>query len=161
MDWQALLNSIPTLAAGFVSGFGVAITKGVSKVIEDTWTDRRAEKKRVKERKNQIVSQLLFDIPRGKAQNFEVTVVKKSEGEQTIAQIACYDRKIAKKVEAYLNLWRRFASANIQFNKLGEVMVMAEDDQPESRGPDYLEALLNQLYGDYDEIIDLLNTWHR
>lgn len=161
MNWQTLSPYVLTLGTGFISGFGLAITKGVSKIIEDIWTDHRNEKKRVKQRKRQFVSQLLFDIPRGKSGNFEITIVKKSEGEQIIAQVASYDQKMANRIETYLNLWRDFASANIEFKETNEVLVFDENGDPESKRPEYLEQLSSRLYNEYDEIIDLLNKWNR
>lgn len=157
MNWQVLLPSI----ISFISGFGLAITKGLSKIIEDTWTDYRNEKKRIKQRKSQIVSQLLFDIPRGKSNTFDVIIIKKSEGEQTIAKISSYNKKMAKKIESYLNLWRHFASSNIEYKNTGMVLIPDENGDMDNKGLDYLDQLLSKLYNEYDEIIDLLNKWNR
>ncbi|HCU55256.1 hypothetical protein A2574_03155 [Candidatus Shapirobacteria bacterium RIFOXYD1_FULL_38_32] len=161
MNWQVMSPYLLTLVTGFISGFGLAVTKGVSKIIGDIWTDHRNEKKRVKERKSQIVSQLLFDIPRGKSADFEVTMVKKSDGEQTIAQIAAYDKNMAKKVESYLNLWRRHASANVEFKNTNQVLIFDKNDDPESVGPEYLEYLLSQLNSEYERVIEILNKWRK
>lgn len=157
MNWQILIPSI----ISFISGFGLAITKGISKIIEDIWTDHRDEKKRIKQRKGQIVSQLLFDIPKGKAANFEITMIKRSEGEQITAQISSYNKKMAKKVSAYLNLWRHFASINAEFKRDNEITIIDENGDPESKGPDYLEQISSKLYNEYDGIIDLLNKWNK
>lgn len=157
MNWQIFIPSI----ISFISGFGLAITKGLSKIIEDIWVDHRNEKKRIKERKRKIVSQLLFDIPRGKSVNFETTMIKKSEGEQTIAQIASYDKNMAKRIDVYINLWRDFASDNIELKKFNQVLVPDENGDMDSVGPEYVEQLLSRLYNEYDEIIDLLNRWNK
>lgn len=160
MDWQTLIPSILTGIAGFISGFGLAVLRGVTKIIEDIWHDYRAEKKRVRTRKYEIVSQLLIDIPRAKSNNFEVTYDSKTWN-KTLAEIAIYDKDMSTKVGNYLNLWRHHAKSWHQLKGLGEILVDGADDQPTSQGPDYLERIHTELLGSYDSVIDLLNQWKK
>lgn len=167
IEWSAFLNSIPTLAAGFISGFGIAITKGVSKIIEDTWNDHRENKKSIKKHKDIIVSQLLFDIPRGKAEKFSYRLDKEDDIEQTLANISIYDKKMSKRISEYLQLWNKYVNCKEQFDQLGFVSVCESGDECndyedcKNEGPDYVDNILYQLLKEYDEIIDLLNSWRR
>lgn len=161
MDLQSLLPSIAAGLTGFFSGFGLAIIKGFSKIVEDIWSDYREDRKTKKERKNQIVTQLLFDIPRGKSQNFYYTISKASERARAIAQIAIYDKKMAKRVEEYLDMWRHYATSARQFEKENKITFIGDDGDVTTEGPMYLEKLCDQLHDEYDEIIDLLNRWKR
>lgn len=161
MDLQSLFPSIAAGLAGFLSGFGLAIIKGFSKIVEDIWSDYREERKTKKERKNQIVTQLLLDIPRGKSQNFYYTISKNSERAQAIAQIAIYDKKMAKRVEKYLNLWSHYAASTREFEKNNQITFIGDDGDVTTEGPMYLEKLCDQLHDEYEEIIDLLNRWKR
>lgn len=161
MDIQSVLPSIVAGLTGFFSGFGLAILKGVSKVVEDVWSDYRESQRKKRLKKETYVNQLLFDIPRAKAQNFEVTTCKASEQAQRVAQIAIYDKKMSQRVDAYLNLIRHHAKAFQQMQRSTVVTIVDESGEVVEKGVDYLEELNTKLYNEYQEIIDLLNMWKR
>ena len=158
--WKVFLDSIPGLVAGFIGGFGLEITRGVSKIIEDIWEDSRQSRKDIVQFKKNTVQQLLYDIPRGKALNFERTTMNKSEMEQRLAQIAVYDRKMSQKVGDYLNLWKTYATAKLSVQN-GLRIEQYVHEEPIENEQIYLGDLLAELHKNYDEIIDTLNAWKK
>lgn len=157
MDSQTIISYV----LGAITGLALAVLKTVPKIIEDIWTDNRDARKAVKKDKSNLVSQLLYDLPKGKSQDFYYTTVKKSDGQQIVARISKYDKKMAKQIEAYLDLWRHYATSKraIAYNQ--EIILMGEDCEPVSKGPLYVEELLGKLYSEYDSVIELLNKWKR
>ena len=110
--------------------------------------------------KKNTVQQLLYDIPRGKALNFERTTMNKSEMEQRLAQIAVYDRKMSQKVGDYLNLWKKYATAKLSVQN-GLRIEQYVHEEPIENEQIYLGDLLAELHKNYDEIIDTLNAWKK
>ncbi len=155
MDSQTVISYV----LGAISGLALAVLKTVPKIVEDIWTDHREARKAIKLDKNNLVSQLLYDLPKGKAQDFYYTTVKKSDGEHIVARMSKYDKKMAQQIDAYLDLWRHYATSKRLIDDNHEIVLMDEYDEPVSKGPLYVEGLLDRLCKEYGSIIDLLNKW--
>ena len=167
MDWSAIFSSIISGLIWIASGFILAILKGVPKIVEDMWSDHRENKKSIKKHKDNIVTQLLFDIPRGKSEKFSYRLDREDDTEQTLANISIYDKKMSKRISEYLKLWRKYVNFKEQFDQLGFVNVYESGDEyndyedSKKEGPVYVDNILYQLLEEYDEIIDLLNSWRK
>jgi len=155
MDYQSIISYL----LGAVSGLMIAVLKAVPRIVEDVWTDYRQSRNRIAQDKNSLVTQLLFDLPKGKAKDFYFTTVKKSEGEHLVARISKYDKQMAKTLRDFLYLWTYYATTKREFETNGEVIVIGDDDEPDSKGPLYVEEVLDRLNHDYETVIDLLNKW--
>lgn len=148
------------LGIAFLTGVVVAIQKSLGKIIEDIWSDYREDRKQRKQHKRNIISQLTFDITKGKNMGFGLTTGSKNWN-KTVADIAIYDKNMAEKIRKFLNHWKHHANCSVQFDKLGVISMLEEDGNMGEYGPDYLEKLSAELNEEYNEVIDLINKWKK